>query len=95
MTSTFLSTLLVLGWFVLPQLVGLRFGWRGVVVATLVYAVVVPMVALMWAGELYLAGSLPLLPLMALFVMGLNVALFALLVTIADLFRAKPKDAPR
>ena len=94
MSATALSTLLVLGWFVLPQLAGLRYGWRGVAVATAAYGVVVPALSLALAGQIYLAGSLSLLPLMLLFVVGLNVALFALLKTVADLFR-RPRTTDR
>ena len=92
MTPTALSTALVIGWFVLPQLAGLRWGWRGVAIATAVYAVLVPAIALLVAGKLYLAGSLTLLPLMALFVVGLNIAFFALLKTIAELFTRNRSD---
>ncbi len=96
MTDSTLSTALVVAWFALPQLVGIRFGWRGVVIATLVYAVAIPLGAIVLAPRsgLYLAGSPTLLPLMALFVVGLNVAIFALLKTIADLFRPKKDVAP-
>lgn len=92
MTSTTLSTALVIGWFLVPQLAGLRFGWRGVALATVAYAVVVPALSLVLSEQLYLAGSLALLPLMALFMLGLNVALFGLLKTIAELFTRKPTD---
>ncbi len=96
MTDPTLSTALVLAWFALPQLAGIRFGWRGVVIATLIYAVAIPLGAIVLApgNGLYLAGSPTLLPLMALFVVGLNVAIFALLKTIADLFRPKKDVAP-
>lgn len=91
MTDGTLSTALVLGWFVVPHFAGLPFGWRGVAIATALYAIVVPAISLIVAGQIFLAGSLTLLPLMALFIVGLNVAIFALLKTVAELFGKTPE----